>query len=146
MALDQSHELAVPEGLSRPLTRRTAPSHSGSECLVFDRAVALDRVEGDTELLSEVISVFLESSGPMLADVQQANALGDLRATERAAHALKGSLASLAANEAWGLAAEIESLAREGRSHDVAAASGRLEQALGRLQPSLEAFLASAAC
>ncbi|HEY6291275.1 MAG TPA: Hpt domain-containing protein [Terriglobia bacterium] len=121
-------------------------SSDDAEPLVFDRAVALDRVEGDWELLREVIGIFLECCAPMLAEVWQASARGDMKATERAAHALKGSLASLAANEAWGLAAELEELAREAGRQGMPAAFKRLEQALERLRPSLQAVLESAAC
>jgi len=144
MAVDKTDEVAAPANVSRPKPLRLAGCQPGSESLVFDRAVALERVEGDEELLRDVVGVFLECCGPMLDDVWQASAQGDLRAAERAAHTLKGSLANIAANEAWGSASELETLAREGRWGDVGAASKRLEQALGRLQPSLEAYLETA--
>jgi len=113
---------------------------------VFDRNTALDRVEGDLDLLREMAGVFLENCDAMLDDVRRAAASLDARALERAAHALKGCLANLAADEAWHSAANVESLGREKHLDRVPEACSQLVQAIERLRPTMDALLGSVAC
>ena len=113
---------------------------------VFDHNAALDRVEGDSDLLREMAAVFLESCDAMLDDVRRAAATRDARALERAAHALKGCLANLAADEAWHAAAHVESLGREKDLDRVPEACSQLEQTVERLRPAMDALLEPVAC
>jgi len=113
---------------------------------VFDRNAALDRVEGDSDLLGEMAAVFLENCEAMLDDVRRAAASRDTRTLERAAHALKGCLANLAADEAWHAAAHVESLGREKDLDRVPEACSQLEQAIERLRPAMDALLEPVAC
>src|SRR5215510_8033930 len=57
---------------------------------VLDLSEALQRVEGDQELLSEMTEIFLGEYPGMLAIVQQALSAHDAAALQHAAHALKG--------------------------------------------------------
>jgi Hpt domain len=54
-----------------------------------------------------------------------------------AAHALKGSLGSLAALEAYDAAGGLETIARDGDLLSAARGYATLEEALGRLEPEL---------
>jgi two-component system, sensor histidine kinase and response regulator len=119
---------------------------ASSEYAVFDRNAALDRVEGDSDLLREMAAVFLENCDAMLDDVRRAAASRDARALERGAHALKGCLANLAADEAWHAAAHVESLGREKDLDRVPEACSQLEQAVERLRPAMDALLEPVAC
>ena len=125
-----------------PRTGSGAPS----DCAVFDSQAALERVEGDSDLLREMVAVFLESSEAMLDDIRRAAASRDARAIERAAHALKGCLANLSANEAWQSAAFVEKLGREGVFDGLAGACAQLERAVERLRPAMSALLEPVAC
>ncbi|MFZ1015561.1 MAG: Hpt domain-containing protein, partial [Terracidiphilus sp.] len=69
----------------------------------------LDRVEGDQELLAELLALFQEDLPASRAGLQEAVARGELHEIERTAHALKGMLANLSAKHTAALAAEIES-------------------------------------
>jgi two-component system, sensor histidine kinase and response regulator len=121
-------------------------SGAPSESAVFDSQAALERVEGDSDLLREMVSVFLESSEAMMDDIRRAATNQDARGAERAAHALKGCLANLSANEAWQSAALVEKLGREGVFDGLALACGQLESAMERLRPAMSALLEPVAC
>lgn len=136
--------LAPAETGHEPLSGQTDSACSGYA--VFDRNAALDRVEGDADLLREMAAVFLENCEAMLDDLRQAAASRDPRSVERAAHALKGCLANLAADEAWHLAARVEGLGREKDLDRAAGACSQLEQAVERLRPAMDALVEPVAC
>lgn len=124
------------------------PPDSGvfSAYQVFDHRAALERVEGDSDLLREMATVFLENCDAMLDNVRRAAASRDARSLERAAHALKGCLANLSADEAWQAAALVEKLGRENVFECVPGASAQLESAVERLRPAMDALLEPVAC
>ena len=136
-----SNERSVQNGAILPGT-----SAASSECAVFDCQAALERVEGDSDLLREMVTVFLESCDAMLDDIRQAATHRDAHGVESAAHALKGCLANLSANEAWQSAALVERLGREKVFDGMAGAYGQLESALERLRPAMSALLEPVAC
>ena len=104
----------------------------------MDREAALERVEGDGELLGEMASLFLEDYDSALCAIRWALEQADGRSAAREAHALKGSLASLAATEAQERARELEALAICGEHSKAAEACDRLITALQRLRPVLQ--------
>jgi len=116
------------------------------EAAVFDCSAALDRVEGDSELLREMAGVFVENCDAMVDGVREAAAAGNCGALEHAAHALKGCLANLAANEAWQAAACVEKLSRGNDLNGAIKACAQLERAIERLRPAMEALLEPVAC
>lgn len=122
-------------------TESTAESEALSELPPLDREAALEKVGGDVSLLGELASLFLGNWESMLAEVREAAARGDGLALERAAHALKGSVGNFAADEAYQAALDVEYYARQGLLAGAAEACGRLERAMVRLRPSIEALL-----
>ena len=103
----------------------------------FDEADLLERVEGDTELLREIVGLFLEDSPRLMAEVQAAVAAQDAQALRRAAHTLKGAASNFGAAAVVAAAFELESM---GRTGDVAAAApvcDRLAAALVALEAAL---------
>ena len=109
---------------------------------VFDLAAALERTEGDRELLIELTKLF-ESERPRLAgEIRDAVARRDARALESAAHALKGSLANLAAIAASNAAQELENIGRSGDLEPADSACAALEKELDRLYPKLQKLAA----
>jgi len=104
---------------------------------VLDRETALARVEGDGELLGEMASLFLAECDSALTRIRSAVERLDSRSAALEAHALKGSLASLAASEACRSAAELEIMAMCGECSGASRAYDRLETALHRLRPVL---------
>ncbi len=104
---------------------------------VLDEAELLSRLEGDRELLSEIVQEFLRDSPRLLARIREAIAAGDGDALARAAHSLQGSVANFSAKSAFQAALELE---RIGRERDLAGAEGAcsaLEEKLGPLKRAL---------
>ena len=64
----------------------------------FDRASLLERVEGDEELLAEMIKLFLADAPRLLDAMRNALQQGDMIVLERSAHSMKGAASNLSAN------------------------------------------------
>jgi CheY-like chemotaxis protein/HPt (histidine-containing phosphotransfer) domain-containing protein len=87
----------------------------------FDRTTLLQRLEGDTELLDEVLQIFLTDCPPILDKIRQAAERRDAKALLFSAHALKGAAANVCASRIQVVAAKLESMAREDKLVDVEA-------------------------
>src|SRR6267142_3988047 len=97
---------------------------------VFDRAAALMRVEGDTELLVKIIEVFLDDSPKLLSRIREALKREDLKLLEQPAHTLKGSTGNFCAPVAYAAALKLEKIGREGNVEKAQEAWIDLERAL----------------
>jgi HPt (histidine-containing phosphotransfer) domain-containing protein len=98
---------------------------------MLDREVALSRVGGDPELLSEIAQLFLGEYPSQLAALSAAIHSGNASAVERAAHALKGSITTFGAQPAVQAALQIE---QAGRASDLSRVSELLSDLESRLQ------------
>jgi two-component system sensor histidine kinase/response regulator len=101
------------------------------------RDVALAQVDGDADLLAEVVDLFLEDHPRLISQIHQAAARGDSYVVQRAAHTLKGSLAIFAARSAVEAALKLEIIGREGNLLDVEKACASLEHEIRRILPAL---------
>jgi two-component system, sensor histidine kinase and response regulator len=81
---------------------------------IYDRASALARTDGDTELLGEMMELFLNELPNLLSSVQEAVAGRNSKALETAAHKLKGSIGNFAAQPAYEAALKLELIGRDG--------------------------------
>ena len=99
----------------------------------IDRAATLRAVGGDVALLTDLTRLFLEDCPERVADLRAAVAGGDPAHLQRAAHAIKGSVATFGARLARDLATDLERAGREGRLDDVPALLGALEAELERV-------------
>jgi two-component system, sensor histidine kinase and response regulator len=79
-----------------------------------DFAMALRWVDGDHELLAELIEIFLEDCPRRLQELEQAVKEGNANGVRQAAHSLKGMVAGFGAGPAHGLAQEMENLGKAG--------------------------------
>ncbi len=77
---------------------------------IFDRGKMLDRLGGDTELLVEVVDLFIEDYPRLLSQIREAIAQGNAKTLHKAAHALKGSVSIFAAEAASRAAFRLESM------------------------------------
>jgi two-component system, sensor histidine kinase and response regulator len=91
-----------------PAAAKTAPASP----VTWDRAKALEKVDGDEQLLQEVIQIFLEESPKQLADLRQAVTEGNSDLLERVAHSLKGELGYLGVVDACQKARDLEQMGR----------------------------------
>jgi len=108
--------------------------------MVFDSNTMLERMGGDTELLGEVIELFMEDSPRMLSSVRDAVSSENAGEVERAAHSLKGALLNMAADAAAAIALQLEKMGREKELVDTASVVADLEREMGRLQAELDSF------
>src|SRR5688500_8866550 len=103
----------------------------------IDKSVAVARLGGDETLFRDFARSVLAESPGMLAEIRDALACGRFEEAHRAAHGLKGMLATLEARPATAAAAEIEKLSREQDAARAATETDRLSAELDRLIAAL---------
>src|SRR3954454_315069 len=101
----------------------------------------LDRVGGDSDLLREITTIFLEEYPQLLEDIRSAVARCDDHLLERSAHSLKGSVSNFGAKSATAAAYSLEKLGRQKASANAAAQLQTLEAELSSLLPALQDLL-----
>jgi CheY-like chemotaxis protein len=129
-------------------TDTTPPQQSPDEpCneLPYDKPLALDYVGGDKDMFGELVAIFLAESPGALARVHEAVSSGDPEAIIEAAHALKGSMGILAANDAVAAAQGVETLGQSGDLQGIQEATAALSVEVQRLTYALEREI-NAAC
>jgi PAS domain S-box-containing protein len=121
----------------RPPVDAVAPSPPPSattetkDAAVFDRQAALDRFNGEEELLEEVLQLFLSDAPNRLADIRAAVEQGDPKRLEIAAHSLKGASRYVGAERTAARAFKLEEM---GHSGDLSRATDELRQLNDELQ------------
>lgn len=101
---------------------------------VVNPAELLNRVGGDTQLLKELVELFLRESPPMMEGIRKALRVQDSKSLEKAAHNLKGSVGNFAAKEAYEAALRLERLGRAQALDDAEEAFRDLERKIERLK------------
>ena len=130
--------LGAIERLGRPaavseVTTRAKPRERES----LDTAASLARVQGDVELLKELVALFLAELPELMTNLQEALNAGDGGAIERAAHKLKGSVGNFGAQPAFEAASKLEGLGREGRLSEAGLALAELEKEISRVKSAM---------
>ncbi len=110
------------------------------EANAFDIDAALKHVEGDRDLLDEIIRIFADQCPKTMYEIQNAVRAADLPTLERAAHFLKGSASNLCATGVTQAAAKLEESARSGDSSRSREQFETLEREVGKLLSELETF------
>ena len=105
----------------------------------FDRKTALACVNGDLELLREIVGLFLEDSPRLMAELREAIESQDSARVKRVAHTVKNSLGYFGVRGTYEVALELEIMGREGRLDDAPKVWQRLQSKMDRLQPELVA-------
>ncbi|MBM4258231.1 MAG: PAS domain S-box protein [Deltaproteobacteria bacterium] len=112
---------------------------------IFDLDEALNRVDGDRELLREMAAVFLDEYPLLLTTMQDALSHGNAQTLTFAVHTLKGSVANFAANNAFEAALKLEKIGRQGNLTQAKTALAEMEAELARLAPLLTTLKMEAA-
>jgi HPt (histidine-containing phosphotransfer) domain-containing protein len=97
----------------------------------------LESVQGDRQLLRELVEIFLGESPALWERVRQSWERQDSSQLEKAAHALKGSARVFGANPVYDLCCELEAAARAGR------VDGEMPKMLDSLERELEVLVES---
>ncbi len=132
--VDADELFAAIERIGRP--RATPRVPDGAR--VVDRDAMLRRVGGDAELLLEMVASFNDESARLIASIRDGIARADAAGIERAAHSLKGALATLAAGPASNAALVLERLGRAGDLTGAGAAYAVLERELAAVRRALD--------
>ena len=129
------HPPATPTGGAKHSTNGTA-----TEALpvIFDAAAMLRNIGGDTDLLEQLVEMFLQRHQTMLEAIRAALADRDQVAVEQAAHALKGTASNLCASEVVLYAGQLEAFGRLGTLVEGPMIYTQLEKAVLRLLQLLE--------
>jgi two-component system, sensor histidine kinase and response regulator len=113
--------LSVLDRIGRPMNV-SQKEPAGIEAPV-DFSAALLWVDGDQELLTDLVAIFLEDCPKRLQELAQAAKEDNASGVRQAAHSLKGMVAGFKASSAHALAAEMEVL---GKGGDLSRALGLL--------------------
>ena len=108
--------------------------------IACDLDAVLNALEGDRELLSRMIEVFLKENPAVLERARNALAARDGVALERAAHTARGALSNFAAREACAAAKRLEDSAGRGDWDSAIAAQAQLEEQMHDVVRLLGAF------
>jgi CheY-like chemotaxis protein/HPt (histidine-containing phosphotransfer) domain-containing protein len=108
---------------------------------VFDRETALDRVNGEAELLDEVIELFLTDAPNRLAEVRTALEQGDPKRLQMAAHSLKGAAGYVGADRTSAQALKLENLGRRGELSQALDEYQLLEREIESLREAIAASI-----
>ena len=127
----------------QPLTtasEASPPLDCGLEASIsLDRSV-LDSIralqcEGDPNIVSELITIYLEDSTARVSEIKRTVTLGDPAQIKRAAHALRGSSANLGARALAALCALLEQSTGTAAAAELAA---RIELEFENVRAALE--------
>ena len=113
-----------------------------SRLIDWDMKELLERIDGDRELLHELLEMFREDVRINLEKSSKAMAELDFDALARTAHTLKGMLRNLSMRAAGETAAALETAAQENRLDDSEQLLDRLVRELEGILPEVEAQLA----
>jgi HPt (histidine-containing phosphotransfer) domain-containing protein len=93
----------------------------------------------DTDLLTEVLAIFIDDTSRRIDALRVHAASGDAEATWREAHAIKGSAASVSGEIVRAVAFEVEKAGRAGDMRKAAALRPALEDAFARFKIAIAA-------
>ncbi len=95
---------------------------------------------GEPDLIGELIGVYFEQAGPIVAELRDAHGRGDAAAVAGAAHALKGVSANLGVRRVVALCAGLEERAHAGSLEDAGTVLRHLDDELAAARRALDAF------
>jgi signal transduction histidine kinase/DNA-binding NarL/FixJ family response regulator len=98
-------------GTAEPVSARESTSDSGS---ILDEAKLLETAGGNRQLVGELAEIFMQELGPRMDEIENSIREGDAARLRFAAHALRGSAASLSAGRVASCAEALETVARSG--------------------------------
>ncbi len=113
------------------------PDHA-HKTQVFDLEATLKALDGDQELLAEMIALFQQDAPRRLAALEQAQRQGNAAALAEAAHAIKGMAGHFHAENLRAQAAALEQAARAGDADHSGSRTQRLIAAVRELMTAIE--------
>ena len=126
-----------------PLQKPALPGelHAADDSSPVDLDIALARMDGDKELLEELLQIFLEDYPRLLDEIGSAIDRGDGKQLERAAHSLKGSVGNFGARITMEKSLQLENMGRTGQLEQAPATFDALVRSIDQLIPALSELL-----
>jgi PAS domain S-box-containing protein len=137
------HRLELLGVLARLGTNRAAsrPEQKHRQDIVINELInkseVLRRLDGDSQLLQELIDLFLAESGPLLQELSEAVANQDANGLNRTAHKLKGSVSIFGSRAVRETASAMETMGHERDLRKAAPALAELKQRMAVLEKAL---------
>jgi CheY-like chemotaxis protein len=125
-----------------PQAEKTEPA---AAAFPVDRKALLARVDNDSALLGELISLFLKDCPRLLRQLEEAIGRGDPGEVSSKAHTIKGSLGNFCAPAAFDAALRLEAMGRQGTLNGADQAWTSLTGEIERLKIALESVAAEVA-
>ena len=127
-------------GIDKSAGTTTAPDPAG-----VDMKALMDSVNGDMELLADLIDIFMSNSADLICEIQQAIEARDCAAIGPVAHSLKGAVSTFSARNALHAAMTVETLARDADLDGATEAFDRLRSEVDELMRELAELRSHAA-
>jgi HPt (histidine-containing phosphotransfer) domain-containing protein len=108
---------------------------------VWNQAELLERTDHDLELLQDLLAIFKDDFPRTMRYLETAISGGDLSATARLSHTLKGMLSSLGGTRSAAAAAKIEQTANAGDKSSLSRQFDDLKNESAKLLPELDAYM-----
>jgi len=99
--------------------------------------LALNRLEGDRELLRELLDIFARDCPRMVAEIKKALGQGSPKALQAAAHSLRGALSNFGESPAWQAASKLEEMGLADTLNGAKELFAQLEEGLAAFKPAL---------
>ena len=109
--------------------------------IALDKEAILRHVDGDKELLRQVIELFLEITPGIMNDLNQAIEKGDFKKVESLAHTLKGAVGNFAVRNAVEAVLGLEMICRAGDLVRAKVAYSRLKKEINSLNRALKELI-----
>ena len=109
--------------------------------IAIDFDSLLEKLDGDRELVEEIVGMFLEDYPVRIAALRDAMSAGDASALGDAAHTLKGAISNFGAEAAQEAAFDLERRGREARLDGIDSACKLFEAEADRVIAELREFL-----
>ena len=103
----------------------------------FDKVQALERVDGDLELMADMIDLFMDDYVNQISDIDKAISESNPKVLERAAHKLKGAAGNFVAKSVCDLAHQLETMGRAGDLGKASVIYETLKTQIGKLTAEL---------
>jgi PAS domain S-box-containing protein len=131
--------LAVMSGLlaSKGGSEKTSAPVAPKSDTIFDPQAALAGIDGDRNILAQMVQWFLDQSPRLLEEVRNAVSQNDRQTLAAAAHKLKAQVGSFGAQNAYEAAARLEELATEQGAASWSDALSEVESAVAKLRSAL---------
>lgn len=110
----------------------------------FEPSALWQRVDGDMQLLSELVQIFAAEYPELLLRIEEAAREGDADSLREASHKLKGSLLQFSAPIAAAAAANLEILAASNSLKNIAPAVAKVKVEINNLVPLLQTMISGA--